>query len=70
MKIVLKLDVPIFNTLRELSRQRPSRSGWFIVLNDSVGPKMHIKNLFTFFPILFKGFRVVWMSSRPPIYGY
>ena len=43
MKIVSNLNMPIFFTFREISHERPLR---FIVLNDSVSPKMVTKMYF------------------------
>ena len=38
----------------EISRQRESRSGQFIVLKHSANPELVIKIYFNFFPIFFK----------------
>ena len=51
MKIVSKFHVRIFDTFREISRQRASRSGEFIVLNDLAGPKEPIQIYFDFYYI-------------------
>ena len=48
--IITKLTkiIPIFKTLKEISHQRVSRSGRFIVLNDLAGPKMPTQIIFQF----------------------
>ena len=45
---VKKIHFSTFNTFPEISCQRASRSGWFIVFNDSASPKIVMKTYFNF----------------------
>ena len=68
MKVVSKFSVSIFYTFREISRLRALRSGrasssfWMIQLD--------LNSLSKFISIFFKGFRVVLMPARRPIYAW
>ena len=50
--------VSMFNNFQEMSRQKASRSGRFIVLSDSAKSEMIMKNNFNISDFL-KGFRTV-----------
>ena len=77
MKIVLKFQICILYTFREISRQRalrPGRAesgrvGRFIILNDSAGHTSFSMDIFfSHFSVFFKGFRADLMSMNRPMY--